>query len=190
MGAIRRLVVVAASLAALSACSTGTHAADQTSGSQNGYVQVSGNTKYFTAGHRDAAPAISAPLVGGGTYNLADQRGHVVVLNLWGSWCPDCRVEANDLQSVYQAHKSEGVSFVGVDIRDDQDAAKAFMRAKGVSYPSIDDPSGSVALQFRSVPPSATPSTLVIDADGQIAAVHLGIISAKDLNDLIAKASS
>lgn len=190
MGAIRRLVIVAASLAALSACSTGANAVDQTSGSQNGYVQVSGNTKYFTTGHRDAAPKISAPLVGGGTYNLADQRGHVVVLNLWGSWCPDCRVEASDLQSVYQAHKSEGVSFIGVDIRDDGDAAKAFMRVKGVSYPSIDDPSGSVALQFRSVPPSATPSTLVIDANGQIAAVHLGIISAQELNDLIAKASS
>jgi peroxiredoxin len=193
MNAARRLTAIAA-LAALAlglpACSTGADAVDQTSGSQNGYVQVSGTTKFFEAGHRSAAPAINAPLLDGGSFNLADQRGHVVVMNLWGSWCPDCRVEARDLQSVYTQHQKSGVVFVGIDTRDDPDGARSYMKAKGVTYPSINDPSGSVVLQFRDVPPSAIPSTLVIDSQGKIAAVHLGKIDADELTSLIGKASS
>ena len=64
--------------------------------------------------------------------------------------------------------------FVGVNVRDEQDAAAAFVSAHGITYPSIFDPSGRVTLAFRNVPPSDVPSTIVIDATGKIAAIHLG----------------
>ncbi len=185
---LRLLVVVVAAAAGLAACSTGTNAVDQSNGSSNGYVQVSKRAKIFDAGQRKAAPAVVADLIGGGHFDLSAQRGQVVVMNLWGSWCPDCRVEARDLQSVYAAHKDSGVAFVGIDIRDDPDGAEAYQRNFGVAYPSINDPSGRVALAFRDVPPSAIPSTLVIDKDGRIAALNLGVITADELNQLIAAA--
>lgn len=181
------VVLACASVASVGACGAGRDAADTTS---TGYVQTSGETRYFTSGDRKPAPEVSGPLLGGGDYRLADQLGHVVVLNLWGSWCPDCRAEASDLESVYRARQAGGVSFVGVDIRDDDDLALAFTRRKSITYPSIDDPAGRVLLGFRDVPPSAIPSTVVVDPQGRVAAVHLGSITAAELNDLIAKAST
>ncbi len=187
----RRLRLAAAALACAAAASVGACGASRGADTAStGYVQAKGQTKYFKPADRKSAPDVSGPLLDGGDYRLADQRGHVVVLNLWGSWCPDCRVEASDLQSVYQAHQADGVSFVGVDIRDDDDLALAFTRRKQVTYPSIDDPAGRVLLGFRDVPPSAIPSTVVIDPQGRVAAVHLGVIGAGELSDLIAKASS
>jgi peroxiredoxin len=184
----RLLLVVALALVALAGCSTGSNAVDQSAGSSNGYVQVGKHAKVYDTGQRKTAPPVTADLIGGGTFNLQAQRGHVVVMNLWGSWCPDCRVEARDLQSAYAAHKDSGVVFVGLDIRDDPDGAQAYQRNFGVTYPSINDPSGRVALAFRDVPPSAIPSTLVIDAHGRVAALNLGVITADELNALIAAA--
>ncbi len=190
-----RLAIATAALlglAGLAACSGGRNAVDATNGSSNGYVQTSKTTKVYAQGERKPAPEITGDLVGGGSFDLRSQRGHVVVMNLWGSWCPDCRVEARDLQTAYAAHQADGVVFVGLDIRDDPDAAQAYQRNFGVAYPSINDPSGRVALDFSAsgVPASAIPSTLVIDAKGRIAAVNLGVVSAAELSKLIASASS
>lgn len=187
---LRLLVLAAISGLTLAACSTGNNAVDQTTGSSNGYVQRSASSKVYAPSDRKAAPAVSGDLIGGGTFNLAAQRGHVVVVNLWGSWCPDCRVEARDLQSVYAAHKDAGVLFVGLDIRDDPDGAQAYQRNFGVTYPSINDPSSRFALAFRDIPPSAIPSTIVIDAQGRIAALNLGVVSSAELSRLIAAAAA
>jgi peroxiredoxin len=158
-------------------------------GSDNGFVSAATATKVYPASQRPAAPAVSGTLLDGATFTLASDRGHVVVLNFWGSWCAPCRKEAADLQSVHAATAARGVAFVGVNIRDETDPAKAYDTAHSITYPSIFDPSGRVALQFAQVPPSAIPSTLVVDATGHIAAVHLGSITAKQLDDMITAAS-
>lgn len=175
---------------ALTACTTGTGAVDQTSGSGNGFVDAGNVTKIFLAADRSPAPSLTGDLVDGGTFDLAAQRGHVVVLNLWGSWCAPCRVEAGDLERAYRASRAQSVVFIGDNIRDDHDGAVAFEKAHGITYPSISDPGSRVALAFRSIPPTAIPSTIVIDAAGRIAAIHLGSITQAQLTDLIAKASS
>jgi thiol-disulfide isomerase/thioredoxin len=144
-------------------------------------------TKLYSAAHRQTAPAIDEPLLGGGTFSLASERGKVVVLNFWGSWCGPCRAEASDLETVY---KATGAEFVGVNVNDEQDAAEAFVAARGITYPSIFDPAGHVMLAYRDVPPADVPSTLVIDASGRIAALHLGVITGAQLTSMIKSAES
>jgi len=176
---------------ALVGCSTGTNAVNQMNGSDNGFVSGAATTKVYEPGDRPAAPSVTGTLLDGTSFDLAADRGHVVVLNFWGSWCTDCRVEANDVQSVHAATAAQGVEFVGVNIRDQKDPAHAYEQAYHVTYPSLFDPTGRVALQFRQVPPSAIPSTIVIDASGRIAAIHLGAFtSSHQLTDMISAASS
>ncbi len=167
------LTVVAA--LALTACSSGTSAgADAAS-------------QMFATGKRTAAPAVTGTLLDGTTFDLSADRGHIVVVNFWGSWCAPCRSEAADLQSVYA---SGAADFIGVNVRDDRDAAAAYVSAHQITYPSIFDPSGRVALAFRNVPPSSVPATIVIDADGKIAGIHFGSITTADLTKMIDGASS
>jgi peroxiredoxin len=189
----RRLFALTAiacgAMIAAAGCTTGNDAVNQMNGSDNGFVSAAAATKIYPSSQRPAAPTVTGTMLDGAKYTLASDRGHVVVLNFWGSWCSPCRKEAADLQSVHAATAAQGVAFVGINIRDETDPANAYDNAHGITYPSIFDPSGRVALQFAQVPPSAIPSTLVIDATGHIAAIHLGSITAKQLTDMIAAAS-
>ncbi|MFW6092175.1 MAG: TlpA family protein disulfide reductase, partial [Actinomycetota bacterium] len=112
--------------------------------------------------------------------------GEIVVLNVWGSWCPPCRKEAPALQAVHEDLADEGVRFVGVNTRDDEVAALAFEEEFGITYPSVVDPDGRRMLAFRdTLPPNAIPTTLVIDRDGEMAARVLGEITESSLRGLL-----
>jgi thiol-disulfide isomerase/thioredoxin len=132
---------------------------------------------------RPQARAVTGELLGGGSYDVSQDRGKVVVVNFWGSWCNPCRAEADDLEQTYQATKATGVAFVGVDSRDDRDAAKAFERGR-VTYPSIYDSDGSVALKFD-VTQVSTPSTLILDRQGRIAAGMRRATTVAELRPLV-----
>jgi len=191
---LRRLAAALAAAAAVgwtvTACTGGGDAVNQMNNTSNGFVTTADGTKVFPAGSRPAAPKVSGTLLDGTAFSLASDQGHVVVMNFWGSWCSPCRAEAADLQSVYAAVQSRGVDFVGVNERDDKGPATDYQRAHGITYPSLFDTEGRVALQFRDVPPSAIPSTIVVDAAGRIAAIHLGPITRAELSSLIATATS
>ncbi len=116
---------------------------------------------------RPQVEGVTGELLDGGSYDVANDRGKVVVVNFWGSWCNPCRAEADDLESTYQATKAKGVTFIGVNSRDDRDSAKAFERGQ-VTFPSIFDPDAKVALKFD-VTQVGTPSTLILDRQGRIA---------------------
>ena len=119
------------------------------------------------ADQREPVAAVTGELLDGGSYDIADDRGKVVVVNFWGSWCSPCRAEADDLEKTYNATKDKGVAFIGVNSRDDRDAAKAFERGR-VTFPSVYDPNAKVALKFD-VTQVSTPSTLILDRQGRIA---------------------
>jgi thiol-disulfide isomerase/thioredoxin len=138
----------------------------------------------FAPAERKPAPATSGDLLGGGRYALADRRGEVVVVNFWASWCAPCRAEAADLEKVFQATRGDRVSFLGVNSRDQRDAAVAFAEGR-MTYPSIYDPAGRVALTFRDVPPTTFPSTLVVDRQGRIAAVFRKVMYQQDLEPVV-----
>ncbi|AGL13821.1 TlpA disulfide reductase family protein [Actinoplanes sp. N902-109] len=138
-----------------------------------------------TPDQRPQAREVTGDLLDGGTYDVANDRGKVVVVNFWGSWCNPCRAEADDLEQTYQATKASGVSFIGVNSRDDRDSAKAFERGR-VTYPSIYDPQGSVALKFD-VTQTTTPATLILDRQGRIAAAIRRSTTVAELKPLVEK---
>ncbi|MDQ7905313.1 TlpA disulfide reductase family protein [Phytohabitans sp. ZYX-F-186] len=134
---------------------------------------------------RPAAPPLSGELLEGGRYELSQDRGQVVVVNFWGSWCAPCRAEIDDLEQVYQATKDQGVRFLGINVRDDRDKAKAFHSGK-VSYPSVLDPSSKLALDFE-IPPNSIPATIVLDREGRIAVVIRTSITAAEFEPVVAR---
>ena len=137
---------------------------------------------------RPQVTAVTGELLDGGTYDVADDRGKVVVVNFWGSWCNPCRAEADDLEQTYQATKDKGVAFVGVNTRDDRDSAIAFERGR-VTYPSVYDPDGKVALKFD-VTQVSTPSTLILDRQGRIAVAMRRATIESELQPLVQRVAS
>ncbi|NUS54691.1 MAG: TlpA family protein disulfide reductase [Streptomycetaceae bacterium] len=184
----RAAVAVAAVLTAataLAGCSSG-GGGKNTSGDQQGYVSGDG-IKRVSADQRENAPGVSGKTLDGKDVALADFKGKVVVLNVWGSWCSPCRGEAPNLQKVYDATKDSGVVFLGINTRDStQENAKSFEERYGITYPSIWDPEGRQILKFKgNLNPQAIPSTLVIDKDGKIAARALSAVTEADLRSMI-----
>ena len=79
------------------------------------------------------------PLLAGGTLTDEDLKGKPVVLNFFASWCPPCREEAGVLQSAFEKYESQGVQFVGIDVRDTPEDARSFVNEFGVTYPIVKD---------------------------------------------------
>ncbi|MGB4136186.1 MAG: TlpA disulfide reductase family protein [Microbacterium sp.] len=125
-----------------------------------------------------------APVDFGGTtesgaeFSGADARGGVTVVNFWYATCGPCRVEAKDLEAVWQKYQDQDVTFIGVNIYDSADTAKAFNETFGITYPSILDADGGEAkLAFaKDAPLQAPPVTLVLDREGRVAARIIGPI--------------
>ncbi|WP_367321485.1 TlpA family protein disulfide reductase [Streptomyces sp. HUAS ZL42] len=170
----------------LSACGSG-----GTSGGGGDTNFVMGKDGIATAkkGERAAAPDLSGKTVDGKQLDVDDYKGKIVVLNVWGSWCPPCRAEAKGFEKVYQDLKAQGVQFVGINTRDTSTSpALAFEKEQGVTYPSLYDPTGKLMLRFGkgTLNPQAIPSTLVLDREGGIAARSLAALSEDKLRKMIA----
>ncbi|GAA1979939.1 TlpA disulfide reductase family protein [Catenulispora subtropica] len=130
-----------------------------------------GTAVAFAVGQRKPFPMLSGTTLDGAKLDLNTFKGKVMVVNLWGSWCPPCQREAPYLEHAYEAYKDKGVQFVGIDTRDDQAQARAFVADKQIGYPNLvdgDDESlltklvGITSLQN-------VPSTIIVDKDGKIA---------------------
>jgi len=190
----RRAVLGAAAAAALAlgaaACGGGATAQDTAVGNGSSFVAGTYGTTVFQAGSRPEAPQVLGTTLAGGRFRLSADRGAVVVMNFWGSWCTPCREEAPALGALARQFSGSGVRFLGVDIRDDPASAEAFMRTYRIGYPSLNDPNDLIALDFRATaPPAGIPTTLVIDRSGRIAARVIGPVSYDGLKALITRAA-
>lgn len=134
---------------------------------------------------RGAAVTLSGQTLDGSRLDVADLRGSVVVLNVWGSWCGPCRGEASVLAASAQALVDQKVQFVGINIKDNADAARAFERKYSLSYPSIFDTGGTTLLALRALPAVATPTTVLLDAQGRPAARFLGPVTEAGLQGAV-----
>jgi thiol-disulfide isomerase/thioredoxin len=152
-------------------------------GGDSGYV--AGNRVSEVIKDRKPAPAVQGTTLDGKALKLADFQGKITVVNFWASWCAPCRAEAPTMQKVYDETKASGVQFLGVDIKDGKDNAQAFFRTFKITYPSLYDQAGQIALAFRDIPPNAVPSTLIVDRRGQIAARAIGSVSYTSLRDIV-----
>ena len=162
-------------------------------GGNSGVTDVGGNASaiIYAAGHRPLAPEFTGTTLTGSKLSFSSYRGQVVVLNFWGSWCDPCREEAPALAVVAQQYQSAAVTFLGVDERDTTASAEAFTRNFGITYPSVNDPSQEIALDFTAVVPlEGTPTTLVIDRTGHIAGAVFGTATYPELTAILAKVTT
>ncbi|MFJ3790456.1 TlpA family protein disulfide reductase [Kitasatospora sp. NPDC090091] len=176
-----RVAAAAAATAAAAALALTGCSSSGSSGSgdgQIGFVSAKGsNISKAEVGHRQDAPDLSGNTLEGTPVKLADYRGKVVVLNVWGSWCGPCRAEADDLQRVWEKYKDQGVQFLGINTRDPEIVnAVRFEQEKGVTFPSLYDPAGTQLLKFPkgSLNPQSVPTTIVVDREGKLAARAVG----------------
>lgn len=168
----------------LAACGTGT--GSDSSGTKKAAADTQQALTQYPAGKRPAAPMLSGETINGDRLDLADLRGKVIVLNVWGSWCAPCRAEAPDLKKASEETYDLGVRFVGINTRDNDAAARAFERSYGITYPSFRDPDGKLLLRFDGrIPLSAVPSTVLVDRDGRIAARIIGRTTYTTLRELV-----
>ncbi|MDP9443447.1 MAG: TlpA family protein disulfide reductase [Actinomycetota bacterium] len=158
----------------------------RTLGGAEGFVAGAGVVTLLEPAQRAAAPEVSGQTLDGERVALSDFAGSVVVLNVWGSWCGPCRSEAPELVAAAGRLAGDGVQFLGVNVRDDGQRARAlaFVRRYGVPYPSLYDPDGSTLLGIEPRP-AAIPSTVVIDRAGRVAALVLGEVDESTLVALV-----
>ena len=142
---------------------------------------------FKAASQRKAAPAFSLKDADGRTVQLSDYRGKVVLLNFWATWCGPCQMEIPWFVEFEREHKDKGFAVIGVSMDDDGwDAVKPFITEFGVNYRILMG-SNTVGDLYGGV--DALPTSFIIDRQGRIAAVHIGLVSKskyeEDLNRLL-----
>ena len=183
-------VALAAVLAiGLSACAPDAVSDSFLSGDNTGYVAADGAIVEIPVAERGEPVAFGGVTEDGEDFDSADIAGKVTVVNFWYAGCAPCRLEAKDLETVWQELGGDGVACVGINTRDQADTAKAFSAEFGVTYPSlIDVDTAEAKLAFAEVVPiQATPTTLVLDKQGRVAAKIIGPIDSTSILSTLVK---
>lgn len=126
------------------------------------------------------APALTLPVLDAEEdLTLADYRGTAVVLNVWASWCPPCRIELPLLERGSNQYAASGVQFIGLNIQDTEAAALSTVRQFGLTYPNVrDDARGQTAVEWGVV---GLPVTFFISRDGFVVRRAVGALTSEKL---------
>jgi thiol-disulfide isomerase/thioredoxin len=183
--------VIAASLAVvmmfgLSACATDPLAEQFRTGDNKNYISGDGSVTEFN-GTKSVGQKWTSTTFDGQQLSSDSLLGHVTVINFWYAGCAPCRAETPDLAKIASDYEDQGVYVVGVNVRDSAATALAFARNHKLNYPSVMDiESGAVVQAYTGVvSPSAVPTTLVINAKGEVTARVLGRFEPGTLRSLI-----
>jgi len=128
------------------------------------------------------APEFTLPLYSGSAVSMADLRGRGVVVNFWGSWCVPCRDEAPVLSRLAKEYESQGVTFVGIAVWDNEREARSFISRYSMTYPAGPDDSGKVAVDFGL---GGVPETFFVRPDGTLARRWVGALNESQLRSLV-----
>ncbi|MDF1499848.1 MAG: redoxin domain-containing protein [Anaerolineales bacterium] len=128
------------------------------------------------------APDFVLEAVNGEEYRLSDLRGNVVLLNFWATWCGPCLVEMPLLEAAYQDHKDDGFLILAVNDGESVQEVRAFGEENGLSIPLLLDP-GRIVQRLYEI--RGYPSSVLIDEQGQIRFIHIGLVQERQLNDYL-----
>lgn len=128
------------------------------------------------------APDFTLQTFEGDVFRLADQRGKVVIINFWASWCVPCRDEAPILQDVLERYRDRGVVMVGIAYLDVEKDSLAFIEEFGITYPNGLDVGQLIAKQYRI---QGVPETFIVDPEGNIIEFHAGPASVGQLDTIL-----
>lgn len=118
-----------------------------------------------------AAPDFTLAMLGSSSgksaLSLSDFKGKSVVLNFWASWCAPCKDELPLLESTWKRMRAQGkdVVFLGIDYQESSSTATSFLQQNSISYPTVLDANGSVALKYGI---TSLPDTIFIDHNGTV----------------------
>lgn len=150
------------------------------------YVSVDGSVASWTPDNRGEPLQLAGEDYDGDAVSLESLRGGVVVLNTWYAGCAPCRGEAPDLVDLANDYAAKGVTVVGINSTDDESTVAAFDRTFDVPYASIHDVMGTATRALNGVVPlNAVPTTVLIDADGRVAARVIGAIDPSTVRSLV-----
>lgn len=182
MRARRLAAAVAAAALVLTGCTSGSDVV--AIGGSFTFVSPGGEREFsYPEADRQPLGELAGPAVSGDreTISTADHLGEVVVLNVWGSWCAPCRLEAEDLRDAAASFDGEPVQFIGINVKDNVGAAADFEKTKDLNYPSIYDRNMRTLLSINGFPTGSVPSTIVLDKQGRVAQIWLRVITRTEL---------
>lgn len=157
-------------------------------GNNKNYIAGDGSVQEYGPESRTEPVEIEAVAYDGQKIDSADWIGQVTVLNFWYAACAPCRIEAPHLVELSKEFDGK-TEFLGINVRDEKEAAEAFERTFGIKYPSVQDTQGTIQLAMtKYVPLKAVPTTLVIDKQGRVSARILGVAEKATLKALITTA--
>lgn len=180
------LAVIGLTLAALGWWASSSRSGTTDRGSTTGGYDSTDLVQQYEPRDRRELTSFTARLLDGTQLDSDDLRGRPVVVNVWGSWCGPCRSEAPTLARAAR-YFGDRVRFLGLNVRDSPDAARAFERAFGVPYPSVhpDDSTRAILAFGGALTATAVPTTVVLDSDGRIAARVVGEVDGSTLRGLV-----
>jgi peroxiredoxin len=120
---------------------------------------------------KEQAPDFTLKSKDSGNIRLSEQRGNIVLVNFWASWCGPCREELPVMEEIYQEYQDMGFELLAVNVDDEESKADILLNDIEVTFPVLYDTSGEVS-QLYDV--NAMPTTVIIDTDGNVRVLHLG----------------
>lgn len=168
-------------LVAISGCTSQSRG----TGPDSGFIAGDGSTQLIARDERGQSVDLSGVTLQNEPLDIKTWRGRFIVVNLWASWCGPCRAEAVNLERIYQQFRKQNVEFLGINTRDGLAAARAFNKRFDTGYPSLQDRDGRLTLAFGNLGPAATPSTIILDEQGRVAARMLGPVTQAQLRSVL-----
>lgn len=117
------------------------------------------------------APDFTLNTLDGTKVALSDLKGQVLLINVWATWCPPCRIEMPAIQAAYDQYHEQGFTVAAVNLQEDPSAVATFMREHQLTFPALLDPDGNVSQAYQAL---SLPSSFFVDRRGVIRAVYHG----------------